>query len=229
MNRTNCYQVEALEDIAGLREGDPRLTHLADCPRCRARLAQYRSFMAAEAPPGADPDDAQRRLAEVVAVSGQAQANDGRTGGRGGLLSWLSLPALRPALALAVVLVVALGIWRVADLAGPREGAERVLRGEGPRQGEAFEPMAVGALPGGRVRLSWRAVEGADSYVVVLHAGDLAETARLDPVTGTELDLDPGRLEAHGAGRQPVSWTVVALSGGDPIARSLAAPLAPSR
>ncbi len=64
-----CPSVVEIVELARLPEDDPRRIHLRECPRCRAVLISYRSFMdagAAEATPGRER--ARRRLAAVLAA-----------------------------------------------------------------------------------------------------------------------------------------------------------------
>lgn len=241
MNGKECYPVEALADIDGLAADDPQRRHLADCPRCRARLAEYRSFVAAVAPPGADPDDADRQLTAflvraaaaegMVPAAGRAAGRAaepavrppaGRSRGPRRVLLW------RPALALAAVIVGVLGVWRAVDPGWTGSGA-RVLRGDSPALAAAPVLQPVSTLPDGRWRLAWSAVEGADGYTVVLHAADLTEVSRLEAGARTTLVLDRPSAATSPAGRAPSLWRVVARRGGDTLARSGLAPLGPAR
>lgn len=249
MNGKECYPVEALADVDGWAADDPRRRHLADCPRCRARLAEYRSFVAAVAPSGADPDDADRRLTAflVRAAAGEAGLSaagraDGPTPGpaAGPAVSPevrlparrprrpLRVPFWRPTLAAAAVVVGLLGIWRAVDT-GWQGGGERVLRGESPAPAAAPILQPVSALPDGRWQLAWSAVEGADGYTVVLHAADLTEVARLEAGTWTTLALARPPAASSPPGRAPSLWRVVARRGGDTLASSALAALEPAR
>ncbi len=222
MRDTECYPVEALGEVAALAAGHARLAHLALCPRCRARLAEYRCFMAAEAPAGSDVEDADRRLGALLRRPRPALAAPARTAAP----IRPARRALRPALALAAVLAAALGLWRVTGGGGPAPDGGRLLRGAGPEAAGAPAPLSVLALPDGRLRLSWRAVEDADAYTVALHAPDLTELVRLPAGTATSLEVDPAALRAVGPEGGARHWLVVASRGGDEIARSPLRPLA---
>lgn len=237
MSGEECYPVEALAEIDRLAAEDLQRRHLADCPRCRARLAEYRSFVAAVAPPGAEPDDADRLLTAFLI---RAAAGEGTAPEAGGAAEpAVRLPAgrprrprpvpfWRPALAAAAVIVGVLGIWRVVDTGWP-EGGERVLRGDSPAPAAAPILQPVSALPDGRWQLAWSAVEGADGYTVVLHAADLTEVSRLEAGTRTTLALDRPLPASSPAGRAPSLWRVVGRRGGDTLASSALAPLEPAR
>ncbi len=62
----DCIPDEALAAFVAPGARDARREHLAGCPRCRARLASYLSFLQAEDVAGADPDDAGARLAALL-------------------------------------------------------------------------------------------------------------------------------------------------------------------
>lgn len=208
-----CYPLDELERVAALPAGDPGLAHLAGCPRCRARLASYRSFAAGAAAAGADPDDAEGRLAQALhrAIAETPRARSRRFGPP-------AHGAWRPALALAAVLVAAVGLWRFA--ATPRPGAVEppVLRGE-TVAAPAPVPLAGRALADGRLVLSWRRQPGADAYRVALHGADLAEAARVEAGNDSTVSVSPGAARF---------WRVIALRGGDEIGRSALAPLRPA-
>jgi len=237
MNGKECYPVEALADVDRWAADDPRRRHLADCPRCRARLAEYRSFVAAVAPSGADPDDADRRLTaflvraaadeRMAAAAGPAASPEVQLPARRPRRP-LRVPFWRPALAAAAVVVGLLGIWRAVDT-GWQGGGERVLRGESPAPAAAPILQPVSALPDGRWQLAWSAVEGADSYTVVLHAADLTEVSRLEAGTRTTLALARPPAASSPPGRAPSLWRVVVRRGGDTLASSALAPLEPAR
>lgn len=237
MSGKECYPIEALANVDGWAADDPRRRHLADCPRCRARLAEYRSFVAAVAPPGADPDDADRQLTAflVRAAVGERAAPAAGPAASPAVRAPAPrprrprpVPFWRPALAAAAVIVGVLGIWRAVDT-GRQGGGERVLRGESPALAAAPALGPVAVTPDGRWRFSWSEVEGADAYTVVLHAADLTEVARFEAASQTALTLDRPTADESPPGRAPSLWRVVARRGGDTLASSALAPLEPER
>jgi hypothetical protein len=218
MGRT-CLDMAQLAAVDWLPADDPRRRHLADCARCRARLAAYRAF---ESPPGlpegADLPDAEARLGAFL----QQEIGVGEEPARPRRRDWR-----RPLLALAAVLVVAVGLTLVTDDGeGPPRtpilrGDEEAVRQGGVRAGALAAASEVDA--DGRVVLSWSAVGDADTYRVVLYGADLSELDSFDAGPATSLTLDPADLPAAEAG---LVWTVIALRAGDEVLRSPARVLA---
>jgi hypothetical protein len=95
--------------------------------------------------------------------------------------------------------------------------------------GTAVVPAPVLAPPrvldGGRIRLSWQPVVGADAYQVVLYSVALTEVARLGPLAQCELLLTRQQVPAAIAARTPLLVRVVALRQGAPLSTSRAASL----
>ena len=244
-----CPAVETLAELAALPPGDPRRRHLDTCPRCQARLATYEEFLRAE-PAGSGPrvDAALARLAanlEPDALGAAAGGASFAVGGaaaagetppvRGGEASkgsgshdeqaadepargrLLRLPRpWRAALAAAAALLLLVGL----DTIVPRREPPLVLRAPSPDAPDALVLEPPRALAGGGLELSWRPHPEADAYAVLILAPDLTERARL-PVSGEpRLRLDTAPLAELLAGRRTFAWKVVALGGGDELARS---------
>ncbi len=230
-----CYAMEELGTVAALPPDDARRGHLETCPRCRALLAAYRDFMAAEAvPEGADPERADRQLSEMLEreLAGGTPGADARVVRAPGgfrppvprigerLGAWWRASALRPALAVAAVLIVA-GVVYLSP-AVRRAPETPVLRG-GPAdslatpRSFALEPPRPTAEA---VELSWVAVTGAEAYQVILYSADLAELKPLPPVPTTRMVLRRDDLPVGLARGTPVFWRVLAFQGGEEIARS---------
>lgn len=227
-----CIEPERAAEILALPEKDPRRIEAEGCPRCAAILLEYAEFMSGEAPPDADMEGADRRLAAYVdrlieermpaGAGGSPQklaggahedrAGDGSGEGAGGWLRRLLAP--HPALAAAAVLAVAvitIAVWR------PWTPGERVLRGDEPAE-LRITTLAPAVSPDGSVTLSWLPVDGADEYIVEIRSGRLDELAVLGPVTETAVTFARGDLP--GGARGTVLWRVRALRGGDKIAAS---------
>jgi len=218
-----CYSPEILAELADAPLDDPRRAHLESCPRCRAQLAAYRKFMQpGELPAGAKLPDAEARLdtalsaeifpaeagSEVVTESAEARAPGGLIG------HWFSDPSRR-LLSLAAVLVVAMGIVVLTDVGdSPRRAP--VLREDSDPITDSFTARAT-TLADGRLQISWSGVAGADGYQIGIFGTDLAEMTRFDAGTDVEMVLDLADLLA---GEETVIWQVIALRGGDEIARS---------
>jgi hypothetical protein len=229
-----CFRVDELEEIGRLAGDDPRRGHLDECPRCRARWASVQAFLSPpDEPAGADLADARARLPGALRREIFGEASRGETDrrerhGRGAesgadsfvrRLRALRWPSLGPAFAAAVVLVVAVGIWRMLDPGGVEDQAP-LLR----RDGEVREDVIVGSeahrLEDGRLSLSWTCTLEADSFVVLLYGSDLSELARHEAGPDPELVLAPSALVARDEGGAPVFWRAIGLRGGDEVARS---------
>jgi len=210
-----CYPIERLGEIAELAADDPRRGHLANCPRCRARLAAYERFLSQEDPPkGLDLASAEARLASVL----QAEIGAGATPAAGPVAraddavvrpEWWRWSGMRWAAALAAMLAVAVGLTVFTDRSDDWL-REPVLRGDEDAAAEAFAPTAE-TLDGGGVLLTWQAVPEAECYRVLLFGADLLEVARWETGVETELSLGPNELA------KAVYWRVVALRGGDTL------------
>ena len=189
--------------------------HVDDCPRCRNRLALYASFVEpGDVPAGADPDDADRRLAGVIdRVRHEEQGGSrmpapdrpGRSRRAPFILGW------RPAWALASVLLLgSVVLIRPWEMRPPDTGA---LRGNGAAA-LALDAPSFGASA---VRLSWSAVPGADAYEVRVLGPDLAELSRRE-VSGTSVEVPLAELGAPSG--SVLGWKVTALRAGERLATS---------
>lgn len=217
---------EDLGDLAALPPEDPRVRALDS--RARAQLRAYQEFVApGQVPEGARVADAERKLGEALEreigapVGSPTPAHSAPAAPRrgGGWLGELLAPRLRPALAMAAVLIVAGGVWLITS-APRREGAP-LMRGPGPTVPESgLVAAAPKPLPDGSLRLSWTPAAEAASYTVVFLSPDLAEITRVTDLGTTHVDLRPGSLPN---GLKPgtwVLWRVLAMRGEDEVARS---------
>jgi hypothetical protein len=227
---------EELGEIAALPADDPRRRAVEADPIARAQLRAYLDFVApGRLPEGADVAAAEARLLaalerelgvalEPVVDPGRAPTLAPRRS-PGGLFSWITVPAWRPALAVAGALVVIAGGWLWT---APRGGREQPnLRGPaapitpGPWRAEP----SVEAAGAGQVRLKWNAAPGATRYAVVFLAADLHELARVDDRTETEFLLAGDALPAGLVPGQSVLWRADAFQGADEVGRSATVPL----
>jgi hypothetical protein len=228
-----CPAIEVLADLAALPRGDPRRSHLDACPRCQARLATYEEFLRAE-PAGTGPrvDAALTRLAASIdaavlggatilaapdggeAAAGGGDAPDGAAPARGRLLR---LPrGWRAVLAAAAALLLLVGL----DTIVPQREPLLVLRAPSPVVPATLALEPPRPLAGGGLELSWQPHPEADAYLVIILAPDLTERARL-PVSGEpRLRIEVARLAELLEGRPVFAWKVLALGGGDVLARS---------
>ncbi|MFQ5512437.1 MAG: hypothetical protein ACE5EO_11385 [Candidatus Krumholzibacteriia bacterium] len=208
----DCVDIEALAEVLARPGSDPKRRHLDECARCSALVLQYQAFLEAGAIAGSDPAEADARLRafvqSVVPSAGPPQPSPPRR-----FLSAVRAGMLRPAWVAAALVVVIAGTmwWR------PWVEPQRVLR-TAPRSSGIIALDAPQPVDEGGVRLSWQGVEGADAYQVRLYGADLAEIARLDPVSDTTLVVPRSALPD---GRPTtLIWRVLALSEGDEIIAS---------
>ncbi len=195
----NCIPMEALGTLEALSPDDPIRRHAGACPRCSAALAAYRQFVIADAPRGADVDDADRRLASFIGerIEGVEKVHHTR----------FRVSPFRWAVAAAVIIAGAAIIVKQMD------SSDRVvLRGE-PRL--ELNVLAPRVLADGSVELGWSAVPDADQYQVILLRKDLTEVARMVPTTELRATLDRSSLPSDA-----VRWQVSARREGASIVES---------
>ncbi len=225
---STCYRTDELGDLCHLDDSDPRLAHARICPRCRSLLIAVRSFQEAhDAPPGACPDEADRRLAAVVAQEldrweGQPGASEQSaphrpSAGRGGAWSKLWAPALRPAWGIAALAVIALGVAVLQP--GPPD--EEAIRGERGQPSVGPELLPVTRPDPESILFQWRAVADADRYEVRFFDPGLNLLLTQPAGTDTLLRVPAERLRtASPAAGKRLLWQVVALRHGDHISVS---------
>ncbi len=214
-----CPDEQELFAIAGRSGAEGLEPHLRACPRCRNRLHLYQEFLAGDPTvPSRDSADAQARLAAVLRdlarpVRAQTSHRSG-PGLLGRVRALLLGPGLRPALAVAGLLVVVGGIamWRESNR------SPELLRGPGS-SGSLFEVEKARQVDGG-IELSWQAVEGADAYQVRLLSSELTEIRMLAPVPDTRIMIPADSLPESSDPEGLLAYRVIALRNGDPWAES---------
>jgi hypothetical protein len=216
-----CVAAEEIGDILALPEDDPRRAHLETCPRCRALVVSHREFLAAHDDESAYGEPESRRLdaarERLLAEPRPASAHRRSAAPVGGAWwdRWFA-PALRPAWAIALV-VIAAGV--VLYAARPRTpGSEPVLRGGGSEPMRLSEPEL---RPDGGVVLRWRSEAGAERYEVHFYSTSLVEVGQRVAGADTSVTLAPADLpEVYRAGGV-LLYRVRAMRGGDAIATSV--------
>jgi hypothetical protein len=207
-----CFEFEELAVVLEQPVDDPRRRHVASCPRCRARMAEYEAFMRSEVLPGSQPEDAEQRLRAAFDASLARVPRARRASWSERAIAALSAPSARPVWAAAAVVVVAgsLFLWtRTPE-------TPRVLRGTGSEgaSGSTFGQLLAEPQPG-RTMLKWSAVPGAEAYEVRLYGTNLVELQVVDAGTDTSVlvatELPPGEV---------VLWRVFARAGGRDLAIS---------
>jgi hypothetical protein len=210
-----CPAIEVLIDIDELPIGDPGRAHLDDCPRCQARLADYRDFMDGGAEVPADElETAMNRLEAALAVEIHPDVKPFRAASR----PLLMRPAVRGALALAALLLIVIavnGLWQ-----RPRNEKIRLRAPETESVGAVLELLPPERLATGGLKLSWSTFPDADDYELLLMAPDLSVLTTLTSDGQTQVTLTTDRLEALFADERIFAWRVRALAGGDPIGDS---------
>ncbi len=216
MDRTDCIPIEQLAALDSLPADAPELRHVARCPRCRARRSALAEFTRPEVLPAeAHAAEAGARLDAFIDDLVAPQPAPARASRRGPF-AWLA-PAWRPVFALAVLAVVAGGVWMTT-----RSPGVSTLRGEPDL---TFTLSLPRAIPEGWT-LEWPARPGAESYDVLFLATDLREIARIPNVNGTHFVLRRDALPAGLTLAPEQFWQVIARKDGVEISRSAPAPLA---
>jgi hypothetical protein len=221
-----CYSLEQLAELAVLAADDPRLAHLQACPRCRALLASYQNFMAPGPLPGAArAAAAERELTTVLEreilgpEKGGVAGIEPRSGLAQRILDLLTLPRLRPVLAVAAALLLILGLPKVIDQ-HHGEAPQPVLRGQAPaEEGVVLSAEAV-LQADGSVRFSWRPTSSADLYRLEFYTADLAELAHIATRSDSVFVLSAGILPGVADISAIAYWRLGALSRGDVTVRS---------
>ena len=239
-----CPPVESFDHLLTLHPADPRRQHLDHCPRCRARLIAFRSFLeGGPLPAGADLDAARAHLTAAVRKEARlpfaappAPAPRAHPLGE----SWLqrvrarlsARPAgapARPLLARPWAAALAFsGVAAVIVLLLVRPGAHRqgeiVLRG-GPEVQEDLVLSPAETLADGSMLLRWRSISGAESYRVTFYAKNLEQIVQVSAGEANFLTIPAANLAALGPSGATVFWRVEAMAGGDPAVRSAPASL----
>jgi hypothetical protein len=220
--RNGCIDIERIPEALELPAENAMRRHVETCPRCSAILASHQAFMKVESVAGADPDNAGLRLnaflaSEIGTPREKAGfAFDPKAPSLKRFLSRLTASFfMRPAWITALFAIIAAGLllWR------PWESEPTVLRSS--RSTDVLRPLTLSApqaLSGGRFRLEWTPMAGADSYSVRLYDMELNAITQLEPTSVTVLVIDRSMLPADTP--NVLIWRVVALQRGDEIGLS---------
>lgn len=224
-----CYRPEEIASLLDLAPEDPRQRHLASCPLCRARLAEYRAFMA-EGPPvaGSRPEEAKRNLDDFVAgmIHGpdagrrKGSAQSAPEGGFRNPFRSLRIPklALAPGIAAAVAFaaLILVVVFHPFPGGGRREAALRDLD-----DSTATEVNLIAApvtVREGTITFTWDAVPYADRYEVQIFDADLDPIAAFDAAGAASLEIEADLIPPTAP---PVWWRVAAYRDGDEFAHSI--------
>jgi hypothetical protein len=232
--RRDCLSIEELAAGASWPADDPRRGHLESCTRCRSLLLSLEEFLSpTDMPPGADPEAARRKLVTDFRDTAPAKgaAVDAPTAEprerAGGFIASLFRPAWKPALALAVLLVVAIELPRRFERSV--ETDRIILRdGGAPPDARAIRtrlPRSGAEAGASLVQLSWHGMADSLSYRVTFFDAEFQEIAQREAGMDTVMTLRPGDLPVPWERWGLLFWQVTGWRGGDPIARSLMASL----
>ena len=191
-------------------------SHIAACANCQAELALLHAFATL-----AVRDDE----AEVVRWGveelrrREPEIFDGGSLKDSHVRRWLSIGRLRPALALAVVLLMLGGGYYLSNQATPRLPADIGSSPEATRSLTVTVRGPIGDQGSVPARLQWEPVSGAARYRVRLSEVDRQEIWSGDTV-GTEIDL-PSDVRARIVPGKTLVWQVTAYGASNaPIAES---------
>lgn len=191
-------------------------SHIAACANCQAELALLHSF----ATPAVRDDEAeavrwgveqlQRREREIFDGGSRKEPSRRR---------WQSFGRLRPAPALAVVLLVILGGYYLTKQTAPRFPTDIGSSPEATRSLTIAIRGPIGDQTAAPARLQWQPVGGAARYRVRLSEIDRHEIWSSD-TTESAIDLPPD-VRARIVPGKTLVWQVTAYSGSNaPIAES---------
>ena len=224
---SNCYDPELLAEIMEQPEDSPRRNHLDNCPRCRARLATFQEFIASEGE--CDParlELAMTRLGNDLDLEIFGEVNTPRPEpGNSIFQRYLDSRITRVVMAMAAMIIL---FFTLDGLVHRPDNPEILLRAN--NQSTATNELLLhqtAPLADGAVELSWQGIPDADTYRVKILGTDLRELASFDLAGSTSFRLDPQILADPAFGPGPFAWLVIALNGGDEIARSRPVPMVP--
>lgn len=213
MNVTQSTSCPRTEDLAGILlagPGDERREHIEGCARCRAQLAELRTFLEPGSVPGARVEEAELALAAAFDREWRAEhatptaAPRVAQPARPSFWETLFAPALRPAWSMAAVVMVA-GIMWVAL----KPGDNATVRGDGAQVVETLAPVAAD----GSVTLEWKSVPGADRYEVTFLDDGLSDLGAPVTVGEPRLVVSRDALPAGLISGARVMYQVSARSG----------------
>jgi len=223
----SCIPLEQLTSIAEAPAGSAERAHLDACPRCQAQLLALRAFVAPSTLPAqARSSEAEAELDRFIdQLTAEPEPQTQRRIAAAPAFPWWKRwfsPGPRLVLSAAMVAVVVAGTWMAQLPAGERAVTRGGTMGTSDAGGVTTSDAALKS--DGWV-LEWQPVADATGYEVLLLGADLAERARFDAGTATQLSLSLSALPAGVDAGEALAWQVEARRGTDVVARSSVAEL----
>ncbi len=214
-----CFDPEKFDELLDLPQGDPRKEHLAGCSACRSLLLAYRRFLdPSDLPNGAQPGPAGKELSRFLAEQLDKDSSEPSVPPFSSrLLAALTGPWLRPGLALVAVFLIIGVFWVNGD--GPSlPGHSGVVRDLPAEDAMTWRLLPPARLEAGGLELAWEPYLEAESYRVQLLDASLLELGSFDSARAPRFEIGAASIAAlTGEAR---FWRVLAISGGDEVARS---------
>jgi hypothetical protein len=213
MKHVCSEDMKGFDQLLSLPPEDAERAAVEACPRCGSRFLAFQAFLRAQDVAGADPEEAEKRLTELVQGL-TADLVGEPANGRPGFWERFRRSMVGPRVlvpAMAAALLIALGVLRwhpwVDDSPGLRSNSADV---------QTVVLLSATAVSDGALDVSWEPVALADAYAVRLLRADLTEIRRVGPIVDTSAHIDTAAARSEGG----VYWQLVALQNGDEIAAS---------
>ena len=216
-----CIALQDLDLVLHAGEDDQRRDHLLECPRCRASLAMYQSFL--EGNPDLADKEMEARVAagmhQYILENGTVARNADDVSDRSpvGENRFLNRTGFRSLMGLAAVLVVIVAIDRFVP---GHESHDLILRSSDISEADQLELSVAILTATGDIRLSWTSVPRADSYNVEILGSDLSVLQTESVSAAPTLDLPAGDIATWQSESASLLWRVTALAKGHVLARS---------
>lgn len=223
---SSCVQPHEVDQILSEGERGPRATHVADCPRCRALVAQYKQFVSemSTLPDGANLAEARERMHQTLQSELDRVIGPTPTATAKPDLGWFSRLMATPigrygfvtagvAVAFAV-LMLSSDRWNLGQDPGQ-------LRGTGGSEDPfTISNVKLSQIPSGGWNLDWQTVDGVDQYRIEIFSSDLTKLTELPAVDSPPIHIGADLFGDSAAKDAIYFYQIVGLHKGDPSARS---------
>ena len=222
--KNHCITAEELDVVVSGSADPGRRAHLEECAACRALVAEYRCFLAADPVPGARPKEAPPAFEDILAGSGDSPG-PARPGTRDSW--WRALTVRfpwRPVLAAATLAVA--GIILLTPHKGiMRQDPSGIMRGA-DADSSVFQLAVSPADVPDSWNLRWPALAEAESYRLEVLDGDLQVILARDCSAAHEAHV--ARKDLPDTAPPPFFVRVIALKHAAESARTPLRELPPS-